>query len=140
MPLAPPQPPLDPCPKGSYFSEIQKMKGMTVIIKHVLESLQRCTCLNPCMPTRGESTKVPTPAPRSGPGTCHDWSVLVTQPKTRAWPLCSDSGRAVLSVPQHLQNVCVQGFMQTAGRNQRLPTAWRLPIPPAPGILSNIHL
>lgn len=76
-------------------------------------------------------------------------------PEIRVWPRCSGSGRAIPSISYHLhavnhqfpprfppprrdqheklaQCVGVQGFTQAAGRNQRLPAAWRLPIPPAP--------
>lgn len=124
-----------------------------------LRSLQRCKCLNPCMPTWGASTDVPTPAHLQlhlAPGTCHDRSVLVTYPEIRVWSGHSGCGRAIPSTSYHLravihlfpprfptprrdqhekltQCVGVQGFTQEMGRNQRLLAAQRLPVPPAPG-------
>lgn len=94
-----------------------------------LRGLQRCKCLNPCVPSPRSLQPTSSSTQHWGHVTASlSWSPY---PGIRAWSCCSGSGRAIPSIPYQLQCVCVWGFTQAAA-NQRLPAAQRLPIPPAP--------
>lgn len=94
---APPQPFLNPRPKGRCFSEIQKTEGNdtnnhTCPVAAACGASRGASALTPAHP-RWSERGVPTPAhlpPCSAPGTRHDCSVLVA-PSTCSKPLVSSS-------------------------------------------------